>query len=113
MSFFRIQDADRPNILDPENHVSYSWNNLEDFRHGISACESRGELADYLAQTGIPFSDDSVLVEFDGDYADEDDEDAHLGAVLTIPARIIATEKVGESFGLEVMEAYETQLNAA
>lgn len=29
-TYFRIQPADRPNILDPENQTSTSWNDLGD-----------------------------------------------------------------------------------
>lgn len=110
MSFYRIQANTFPvsDILEAENQLSISWNTGEDVRHGISACESREELATYLAQTGIHFTDDWILVEFDGDYADEEDEDADLGAVLTVPERIISTETLGDAFGEEIMDAYET-----
>lgn len=115
MSFYRVQASTFPvaDILEAENQLSISWNTGEDVRHGISACESREELATYLAQVGIHFTDSWVLVEFDGDYADEEDEDAHLGAVLTIPERIISTEIVGDAFGMEIMDAYEALLQAA
>lgn len=114
MSFYRIQANSFPvtDILEAENQLSISWNTGEDVRHGISACESREELATYLAQTGIHFTDDWILVEFDGDYADEEDEDADLGAVLTIPERIISTETVGDAFGEEIIDAYEALVAA-
>lgn len=107
MSFFRIQPTDRPNILDPENQTSTSWTNLEGIRNGVSVCCSREELAEYLAQAGIPFQDDWELIELDGAYSEEDDEDAHLGAVLVYPTEIIARETIGDAFVYEILDAYE------
>lgn len=99
MIFFRInQPGDAPErILNPEDQISHSWNNEEDVRHGVSACESVEELATYLAQVGIPFDDNCTLIEFEGTYAAEDDHDAHLGAVLTIPTRIVSVRPLGEA----------------
>ncbi|AHI04358.1 hypothetical protein CFAL_12135 (plasmid) [Corynebacterium falsenii DSM 44353] len=107
MSFFRIQPTDRPDILDPENQTSTSWNDLEDTRHGVSVCNSREELAEYLAQTGIPFQDDWELLEIDGPYSDEEDEDEHLGCSLILPTEIIARETIGDAFVYEILDAYD------
>lgn len=102
MSFYRIHSANRDHaaICDPAHWESAGMGDgywkldpetgemVEDIRHGVSACESIDELAAYLATAGIP-ADDPVLVEFEADYADDDDHDAAQGAVLTLPIRII------------------------
>lgn len=110
MSYFRIQDTDRPNILDPENQTSYSWNDLGDddrARAGVSVCDSREDLAEYLAQTGIPFDGSWELIECDGYNSEDDDEDAHLGARLIHPTKIISRELVGDGFDMEIFAAYD------
>ncbi|MBC3186349.1 hypothetical protein H7347_07150 [Corynebacterium sp. zg-331] len=109
-TYFRIQPADRPNILNPENQTSSSWNDLGDddrIRHGVSVCDSREELAEYLAQVAIPFTDTWELLEVEGHDSGDTDEDAHLGARLIIPTAIVAREPLGESFAEEIMDAYE------
>lgn len=115
MTYFRIQPTDRPNILDPENQVSYSWNALGDddrARQGVSVCDSREELAEYLAQVGIPFDEDWELLEVEGHFSDDEDEDAHLGCSLIHPTKIVSRETIGESFIGEIMDAYD-ELHAA
>lgn len=110
ITFFRIQPTDRPDILDPENQFSYSWNDLgndERARHGISVCETREDLAEYLAQVGIPFTDDWELLEVEGTYSDDEDEDAHLGCSLIIPTAIVSRETIGDGFIDEILEAHE------
>ena len=110
-TFFRIQPTDRPNILDPENQTSTSWNDLGDddrVRTGISVCDTREELAEYLAQVGIPFTENWELLEVTGAYADDEDEDAHLGCSLIHPDAIIARESLADGFIEEIMDAYET-----
>ena len=110
MTYFRIQTTDRPNILAPDNQTSTSWNNLGDddrIRRGVSVCDSREELAEYLAQTGIPFDGSWELLEVDGTPSDDTDEDAHLGARLIIPTAIISRELVGDGFDLEIFAAYD------
>ena len=109
-TYYRIQPADRANILAEENQYSYSWNNQGDddrARHGISVCDSREELAEYLAQVGIPFEDSWELLEVEGYDSDDDDEDAHLGARLIIPTAIISRETIGDAFIMEIMDAFE------
>ncbi len=45
----RPRTKDRPDILDPENQFSYSWNDLgADPRHGISVMDDREALAENL-----------------------------------------------------------------
>lgn len=109
-TFFRIQPADRPNILDPENQTSSSWNDLGDddrVRRGVSVCDSREELAEYLAQVGIPFQADWELLEVTGSYSEDEDEDAHMGCSLIYPEEIVAREVIGERFIEEIMDAFE------
>lgn len=109
-TFFRIQPADRPNILNPENQTSTSWNDCGDddrVRNGISVCDSREELAEYLAQVGIPFQDSWELLEITGTYSEDEDEDAHMGCSLIYPEEIISRETIGDSFIEEIMDAYE------
>ena len=109
MSYYRIQQANHPIewLLDPEYQFSTSWNAGEDVRVGVSVCDSIEELASYLAQVGIPFTDDCLLVELDGTWSDDDDEDAHLGARLIIPTRIVSTELAGERLIDMIMAAYD------
>lgn len=68
-TYFRVQSADRDpaELLDP-NHVSYSWDNPDVFDRGTSTARTLGELAEYLAQTGIPIGlGDWVIVEVAGE----------------------------------------------
>ena len=85
----------------------FRWNAGEDVRVGVSVCDSIEELASYLAQVGIPFTDDCLLVELEGTWADDEDEDAHLGARLIIPTRIVSTELAGERLIDMIMAAYD------
>lgn len=97
--FYRIQQANDPatRILEPGQR-SYDWNGLDEYRNGVSACESIEELGTYLAQVGIPYGDgDWNLIAFEGHYANEDDLDAHLGAVLTEPTAIISVEPMADN----------------
>lgn len=110
MTYFRIQPQDRPNILDPEYQTSSSWNDLGDderIRKGVSVCGSREDLAEYLAQVGIPFEEDWELLEVAGYPSGDEDEDAHLGPMLIIPTEIISRELVGDGFDLEIFAAYD------
>lgn len=98
-TFFRIQQQDdaAERILDPAQQISHNWADEEDVRRGVSACESIEELAGYLAQVGIPFgTGDWNLIEYTGDYAAEDDHDAELGAVLTIPTAIVEVRDLAD-----------------
>ena len=110
MTWFRIQPTNRPNILDPQYQTSSSWNDLGDddrIRRGVSVCGSREDLAEYLAQVGIPFEDDWELLEVAGYRADDEDEDAHLGCSLIIPTEITSRELVGDGFDPEIFAAYD------
>jgi len=113
MSYFRIQTTDYdPAELLEEGQVSTSWSNGTD-RAGKSVCASREELATYLVQSGIPFGSGSwILVELDGYLSDEEDEDAHLGALLVHPTKIISVEPLEDSFFDEI-DAAADELYAA
>lgn len=98
MIAYRIQQANHPTewLLDPERQFSTAWGVEDDVRVGISACESVEALAGYLAQVGIPFGLDSRIVEMECGWAEEDDVDAELGAILVIPTRIISETLVAD-----------------
>lgn len=109
MSYYRIQNFPAVDLLDGAQ-LSASWNDLGDddrARPGKSVCRTREQLAEYLAQVGIPFADDWILVELEGDRSDHDDEDAHLGALLVHPTEIVATETIGDGFVHEILAAYD------
>lgn len=109
--YYRIQSQDRPNILDPQNQISYSWNDQGDderARIGVSVCDSREELAEYIAQSGIPFEDSWEILEVEGQPSEDEDEDAHLGARLIIPERIVSRESLADGFAEEILDAYES-----
>lgn len=100
MSYYRIQTSAYPveMILDPEHQTSENYSNPEDIRTGKSVCASVEDLAEYLAQTGIPFDDSYLLVELDGYASDEEDADAHMGAMLIHPTRIINAAPLTDEF---------------
>ena len=107
-TYFRIQPADRPNILDPENQTSTSWNDLGDddrIRRGVSVMWDRDDLAEYLAQSGIPFTSDWELLEVEGYLADDEDEDADMGVDLIIPTAIVSRELLSDGFEDEILAA--------
>lgn len=115
-TYFRIQPADRPNILDPENQTSTSWNDLGDddrIRRGVSVMWDRDDLAEYLAQSGIPFTSDWELLEVEGYPSEDEDEDAALGAELIIPTAIISREPLSDGFEDEILAAADRIFAAA
>lgn len=110
VSFFRINHPDftTEDMMVRENQISVSWGTYEDVRNGLSACDSREELAAYLAQTGIEFREDWQLVEFEGDINwEEDDLDADKGVSLVFPTKIISTEVIGDGFMDEIFAAFD------
>lgn len=88
MSFYRLQDPAHLDTLTQPGQLSYSYKTYEP-RNGKSVCDTPEELADYLATSGVQFTGDWVLVELDGDYSEDDDEDADLGVTLIHPTKII------------------------
>ena len=113
-SGFRVQDYNPAELLEGDQHsMSYATHNDDTTRVGKSVCMSLEDLATYLVQSGIPFSDSSYLVEVEGDWAtDEDgnileDEDHELGAHLIIPTRIVSVTTVEEGLTEYIDEACE------
>lgn len=111
MSFYRIQQADRDAtaLLDSSTWQSRQWfgetyidctdchgagcdtcddtGEVEDVRHGVSACDSVDALVAYFREVGGDF-DNAVIVEMGGYLATDEDHDTHLGAMLIIPTAI-------------------------
>ena len=109
MSYYRIQTSAYPveMILDPEHQTSENYSNPEDIRAGKSVCASVEDLAEYLDQTGIPFDDSYLLVEVDGYASDDEDADAHMGAMLIHPTRIVSAEPLSDEFFEMIGEAFD------
>lgn len=112
-SYYRVQSATRTatDLLDPET----SWTShhqggeryitdpatgeeIADTRCGVSACRSVEDLAQYLAQSGIEWDAEMVLVEMEADLADDDDHDAELGAVLVWPTAVLSATPLDDAF---------------
>jgi hypothetical protein len=110
MKAYRIQQANHSLalLLDPETQYSTNWSDPEDVRAGVSACRSIEDLATYFAQTGVALDADCRLVEMECEWADDDDADADLGAILVIPTAILSADKVPDSFFELVSDAYDT-----
>lgn len=110
-TYFRIQTADRDvaELLNPELQVSGNWNNLESYtRTGVSVCESREDLATYLAQSGIPFgSGEWVIVEVGGHLSDDDPCDAEYGEILIHPTEIVSVSPMDDEFFELIGAAYD------
>lgn len=113
MTYYRIQTADRDvnDLLNPANHVSYHWNNIDNeqyTRRGVSVCESREDLAAYLAGCGIPYGDgDWVIVELDGEISDDTPYDAEFGEVLIHPTEIVSVGPLDDEFFDLIGAAYD------
>lgn len=97
MTFFRIQPADRDTalLLDEDTWQSRNWNDAwAEPRHGVSVCGSIDELVDYFRTVAGWVDEDCVVVELDGYHSDDTDEDAHVGALLVCPTRIVSVTPV-------------------
>lgn len=105
-TYYRVQASDRDVnlLLDPEHQTSTSYN-TDEAVPGVSVCDTPEELATYLAQTGIPFEPDWVIVAVEADQADHRDEDHHLGARLVYPTAVVAVECIVESGMLDMIAA--------
>lgn len=103
-SYFRIQTADRDPalLLDPANQVSSHWNNIDSAeytRAGVSVCESREDLAAYLAHSGIPYGDGEwVIVELTGEPSTDTPYDAEHGEALIHPTAIVSVTPMDDAF---------------
>lgn len=111
MTWFRIQEAHRnpADLLDPEQQQSHAWG-CDDVRDGISVCETRDDLARYLAGTGIPIgAGEWVVVELAGDRLPVQGLDAALGEVLIRPTAIVAVTPADDDFYALVGTYWEEQ----
>jgi len=112
-TYFRIQTADRDvaDLLVAENQVSYHWNNIDSAEYtrvGVSVCESREDLAAYLAHSGIPYGDgDWVIVELAGEISDDTPYDAEYGEALIHPTEIVSVTPMDDEFFALIDAAYD------
>ncbi len=99
MSFYRIQDADTDTalLLDPATQWSENWGGGGDPKHGVSVCGTENGVLDYFATRaaqGIGYDADflacMVMVEVDGPYGEDEDDDAAEGALLILPERVLS-----------------------
>lgn len=98
---YRVQPGDRPveTLLATEAQISSAWHRDDLDRSGISVCESRQELAGYLATVGegIPYGQGGwVLVELEGAESGDTPLDAEHGEILIHPTRIVAITSLDE-----------------
>lgn len=111
-SYFRVQAGERDvlDLLDPEMQVSNAWHRTDRERPGISVCESRETLAQYLATvgSGIPYGLPGwVLVELIGEPTYGDALDGEYGEVLVRPTEIVSAEPIPADFWDMIGDAYE------
>lgn len=100
MSFFRINTEKSLEL--GTNTVSRSWVGCDE-RSGTSAMCSLDELVTYFAgdECGVSLGRGHMygyLVEFDGELSDAADLDAHEGAVLVHPTRVLSVEPIEARF---------------
>lgn len=70
---------------------------VEDVRYGVSACCDLTDLADYFrgrTEYGDDYIDRLVLVELDGELAEDEDHDEDDGACLVWPSTIVSVAPV-------------------
>lgn len=107
-TYLRVQSANRDltDLLDPE-HVSYSWDSEDVFDRGTSTAETPEELAEYLAQTGIPIGlGDWVIVEVAGNDLGPG-RDRHLNERLVDVDQIVSVRPLDDEFFGMIGDAYE------
>lgn len=105
--FYRIQDAQYApeTLLLPENQTSLSYA-TDTMRNGVSVYRSIEELAAYFCQAGVPMDPHtSILIELDGEYSEDEGEDAQLGEYLVYPTRIISAGPIPDEF-FDAIEAF-------
>lgn len=87
------RDSDWPEACD----ACRGHGEVEDVRHGVSACWSLDDLVDYFrgrTNHSQAWIDSLVVVEMEADVADDDDHDHSDGAVLVWPRRIVSVQPV-------------------
>ncbi len=115
-TYFRVQPGDRPatDLLEA-GQQSRAWGrehmeNDTTTREGVSVCDSRESLAQYLATygQGIPFGlPDWVLVELRGNASDDQPLDAEGGELLIHPTEIVACTPIDDEFFDMIGAAYD------
>lgn len=118
-TYFRVQDGNQDvnDLLDPAEQLSRAWHHhhLDDAhttRKGVSVCDSRETLAQYLATVGqgIPFGLPGwVLVEVEGDLSDDQPLDFEDGEYLIHPTAIVSCEIIPDEFFDMIGAAYDAQ----
>lgn len=111
MTYYRVQTSDRdPTDLLDADYRSATWRDELDSQEGVSVCESREALADYLATggQGIPIgTGDWVLVELEGHPIFARARDADYGELLIRPTRVVSTEPLGDVFYAMIGAAFD------
>jgi len=69
---------------------------VEDVRHGVSACLTLDDLRAYFLSRGADL-EDTVLVEMEAEWAEDEDFDVDAGAVLVIPREIVRVTPIEET----------------
>lgn len=107
-SYYRIQDAnlDPADLLDPANQTSLSYT-TDTERAGVSVCDSIEALATYLAQAGVPFTTQHVVVTLTGTPSTDTPEDEHLGELLVHPTAILTVEPMTDRLADAIDAAYD------
>lgn len=77
---------------------------VEDIRHGVSACLTMERLYRYFAGRDGAL-DDCVIVELEADFADADDFDVEDGADLVYPRRIVSVRPITDADRLAIEES--------
>lgn len=114
-TWYRLQhaDSDPAGLLDPSAWQSSAWEpiykpcpccdgydhgDVEDVRHGVSACASLDDLIAYFGSRDCDYGPEYIdrlrVVEVEGGCSDDDDHDADYGAYLVEPTRIVAVHPV-------------------
>lgn len=110
MSFYRIQSAarDTADLLVAEHQTSMHYSTGE-AQVGVSVCDSREELAEYIAQSGVEWDGSWVLVEVDGYTAEDRDLDADAPGRprLIHPTEVVSAEPLTDGFEDEIFAAYD------
>lgn len=73
---------------------------VEDIRYGVSTCRDLDDLAEYFrdrTEYGDKYIDRLVLVELEGELAEDDDHDEDDGACLVWPSRIVSVSAVPDT----------------
>lgn len=87
-------------VLDEDGYEDRCPVEVEDIRYGVSTCHDLDDLADYFrgrTEHGDEYIDQLVLVELEGELAEDDDHDEDDGACLVWPSRIVSVSAVPDT----------------